>query len=112
MNSKQTDKTEPSVGMFLASTEKPNPRKCIMRYTSSATHFCNCLNSLTTFLKAQTADLQNISLTEAIVAQPQNFSFGVNTMIELENITTSNNNDIQRGIFQLTSLPIFLMQLS
>jgi hypothetical protein len=39
-------------------------------------------------------------------------------MIELKNITTSDNNDIQQGMYQLTSMPvlsdivvIFLAQL-
>jgi hypothetical protein len=42
----------------------------------------------------------------AIVAQPHNCPFGIYTMMELETIYKSNNTGIQRGIFQLTSLPV------
>jgi hypothetical protein len=67
---------------------------------------CNCLDSITTFLKGQTVDLQNISLTECKSGTTP--KFGVHIMTELQNATASNNNGIQRGIFQLTSLLIFL----
>jgi hypothetical protein len=43
------------------------------------------------------------------VAQSKNWPFFINTMIELKNITNkSNNNIIQKGIFQLTSMPVLL----
>jgi hypothetical protein len=43
----------------------------------------------------------------AIVAQSKNCYFGVNTMMELQNITaTFDNCDILRDIFQLTSVPV------
>jgi hypothetical protein len=45
----------------------------------------------------------------AIVAQSKNCPFVVNIIIELKNITNkSNNNGIQQGIFQLTSVPVLL----
>ena len=43
----------------------------------------------------------------AIVAQSQNFPFGVNTKIQLKNtIKTSDNTGIWRGVFQLTRVPV------
>jgi len=39
------------------------------------------------------------------IAKSKNFQFGVNTMIELKDImTTSDINDIWRGMFQLTGV--------
>jgi hypothetical protein len=41
------------------------------------------------------------------VAQPKNCPFGVKTTVELNNITTTpDNNDTERGIFQLKSVPV------
>jgi hypothetical protein len=38
----------------------------------------------------------------------KNFPFGVNTTIDLKEMTTgSDNNGIQRGVLQLTSVPVF-----
>ena len=56
----------------------------------------------------QHVHVNTYSSLQAVIAQPQNCPFGVHVMTELENVTTSSNNGIQRVIFQLTSLPIFL----
>ena len=40
----------------------------------------------------------------AIATQSKNCPFGINTSIELKNITTSDNNAILRGVFQVTSV--------
>jgi len=42
----------------------------------------------------KTARSPSYRLLNAIVAQPKNYLFGVNTSIELKNITTSDNNGI------------------
>jgi len=43
----------------------------------------------------------------AIVAQSKNCTFSVITAVEFQNIkTTSDNNDIWRGVLQLTSVPV------
>ena len=42
------------------------------------------------------------------MAQPENCPFGVTTTIELKNTATSDNNGIQRGMFQLSSVPALL----
>ena len=43
----------------------------------------------------------------ALVAHSKNCPFGVNTTIELIDVTTaSDKNGIQRGVFQLTSVPV------
>jgi hypothetical protein len=47
------------------------------------------------------------------VAQSKNCPFGVNTTIELKNITiTPDNTGIQRGMLQLTSVPVVIFYSS
>ena len=48
-------------------------------------------------------------LLNAVVALSRNCPFGANTMFELKNVnSTSYNNVIWQGVFQLTSVPVLL----
>ena len=83
-------------------------------YTSTASALSPILTLVSTLLYPITVTAFTLPLKvaqrffpNAIVAQSQNCPFGVNTKIQLKNITkTSDNTSMGRGVFQLTRMPV------